>query len=115
LTSFTGLRSRHLHELDEAAWRDYGPAMAALPSDADPATRGPAPWSGRSWLSVEQGAGRQARQKVPGYKIPAPARQAADDSFSEGYGVVAHRDSAWINRPAPGPQESQKGKSGYNL
>ena len=36
MTGFAELRALHLHELDEAAWRDYYPAMAAFLSDADP-------------------------------------------------------------------------------
>ena len=57
----------------------------------------------------EPGSGRGV--VVPGYKGPAHASKAADYFFSEGYAVVAHRDTAWINRPDPGPQESQKGMS----
>jgi hypothetical protein len=37
--NFTDLRALHLHELDEAAWREYYPAMAAFLTDADPAKR----------------------------------------------------------------------------
>jgi hypothetical protein len=65
--------------------------------------------SGCGSIGTEPGTGKGV--KVPGHLGPAHCDIAADYFFSEGYAVVAHRDPAWINRPDPGPQESQKGKS----
>jgi hypothetical protein len=77
VTSFADLRSLHLHELDEAAWRAYYPAMAGFLSDADPATRNNAVERlSVAVLSAEEGAERQARREGHGWDIDQKARFA---------------------------------------
>ncbi len=77
MTRFADLRALPLHELDEAAWRDYYPAMAAFLADADPETR----ISAVERLSMavfwaEQSAERQARKEGGGWGLDQEARFA---------------------------------------
>ncbi len=77
MTRFADLRALPLHELDEAAWRDYYPAMAAFLADADPATR----ISAVERLSMavfwaEESAERQARKEGSGWGLDQDARFA---------------------------------------
>lgn len=55
----------------------------------------------------EPGIGRGV--KVTGYKGPAHVETAHARIYSEGFALVSHRDSAWINKDTQGQQEPQKG------
>jgi hypothetical protein len=77
VTSFRDLRASHLHELDEAAWRAYYPAMAVFLSDADPATRSSAVERlSMAVFSAEESAERQARREGRGWERDQKARFA---------------------------------------
>ncbi len=75
MTSFADLRALPLHELNEAAWREYYPAMAAFLTDADPETRISA--VERLSLAVfwaEESAERQARKEGDGWSMDLQTR-----------------------------------------
>ncbi len=77
MTRFGELRSLHLHELDEAAWRDYYPAMAAFLTDAAPGTRsGAVERLSMAVFSAEEVAERQARKDGRGWDLNQEARFA---------------------------------------
>jgi hypothetical protein len=77
VTTFKDLRALHLHELDEAAWREYYPAMAAFLTDADPATRSSAVERlSMAVFSAEQSAERQARKEGRGWEFNQESRFA---------------------------------------
>jgi hypothetical protein len=77
VTGFKDLRATHLHELDEAAWRDYYPAMAAFLTDAKQETRSSA--VERLSMAVfwaEESAERQARREGGGWERDQKSRFA---------------------------------------
>jgi hypothetical protein len=77
VTSFTDLRALHLHELDEAAWQEYYPAMASFLTDVDPATRSSAVEQlKRAVFSDEENAERQARREGRDWELNREARFA---------------------------------------
>ena len=77
MTSFTELRALHLHELHEAAWREYYPVMAVFLTDADPATRTSAVERlSMAVFSAEESAERQARKDGRGWQLDQEARFA---------------------------------------
>jgi hypothetical protein len=77
VTSFTDLRALHLHELDEAAWREYYPAMVAFLTDANPPTRSSAVERLKmAVFSAEESAERQARKEGRGWELDQDARFA---------------------------------------
>jgi hypothetical protein len=77
MTSFTALRALHLHELDEAAWQEYYPAMAAFLTDVDPKTRSSAVERlSMAVFSAEESAERQARKEGRGWELDQEARLA---------------------------------------
>ena len=75
MTSFEELCALEIWEMEEAAWRDYYPAMAAFLTDVDPETRTSAVERLSSAVMFsENSAERQARKAGRGWDLSQEAR-----------------------------------------